>query len=59
MNLKEAVAKGKLKQFIKERTTQKGDAPKFDATLSSMASGKPPQKLKEAPVASPPDYSEN
>lgn len=40
MNLKEAIAKGKLKEFIKERRKHKGDKSQFDATLSSMVRGK-------------------
>lgn len=55
MDLKEALKNNKLKQFIKERIEQEGDAPKFDATLSSMAQG----KLKEAPATSPKDSDES
>lgn len=47
MNLKEAIAKGKLKEFIKERSKQKGDADKLDKTISSMVG-----KSKEARATS-------
>ena len=43
MNLKEAIEKGKLKEFIKQRREHKGDKRKFDATLSSMVRGKSPK----------------
>ncbi len=48
MNLKEAIAKNKLKEFIRERASLKGDKGRFDAAISSMAKG----KSKEVPVAS-------
>jgi hypothetical protein len=54
MNLKEAIAKKKLGQFIKERLNQTGDKPKFDAAISSMAG-----KSKEAPAASKKDSDES
>lgn len=55
MNLKEALKTGKLKQFIKERLTDKpGDQDKFDAAISSMV-GKSPK----APKASRRDDSES
>lgn len=53
--LKEAIAKGKLKQFIKEREKDDaGDQDRFDATLESIA-GKP----KATQEASSQDDSEN
>ena len=55
MNLKEAIAKGKLSQFIKERLEQAGDQPKFDSALSSMTK----QKSKEVLAASPKDSDES
>lgn len=55
MNLKEALKQGKLEAFIKERSEQTGDAPKFDAAISSMAQG----KSKEAQEASPKDSHES
>lgn len=55
MNLKEAIAKGKLKQFIKERSGQKGDKDRFDAAISSMVRG----KSKEAPAASKREHSDD
>ena len=48
MNLKEALQKNKLKQFIKEQSPKKGDKPKFDAAISSMVKG----KSKEVPATS-------
>lgn len=54
LTLKEAIAKGKLKEFIKERLHQTGDKPKFDATISSMVG-----KSKATPAASPKDSDEN
>lgn len=53
MNLKEAIAKGKLKQFIAEHALE-GDSDKLDSTLSSMVG-----KSKEAPAASPADDDGN
>ena len=48
--LKEALEKGKLKDFIKEhKDDPKGDKEKFDKTLKSITS----QKKSEAPQASP------
>lgn len=47
MNLKEALKKNKLKQFIKERSGQKGDRDKFDRTIGSMVG-----KSKAAPATS-------
>lgn len=54
LTLKEAIAKGKLPQFIKERSEQKGDKPKFDAAISSMVG-----KSKATQEASEKDSSEN
>jgi len=55
MNLKEALATGKLKQFIKERLADKpGDQDKFDKVISSMV-----QKSPKAPKASPKDSRES
>lgn len=36
MNLREALDKGKLKQFIADRKGETGDKVAFDATLASM-----------------------
>ncbi len=47
LTLKEALSKGNLKQFIKERIKQTGDKPKFDGTISSMVG-----KSEEVPAAS-------
>ena len=41
ISLKEAIAKGKLQQFIKERQDKTGDQEQFDATLSSMTENSP------------------
>ena len=49
-NLKQALADGKLEQFIAEREGEIGDREAFDATVRSMAG-----KSKEAPEASSPD----
>jgi hypothetical protein len=54
INLKEALKKNKLNQFIKERVGQAGNKPDFDATLSSMV-GKSPK----APATSGQDDSVN
>ena len=54
ITLKEAIKKGKLKEFIKEREQDKpADAEKFDATLSSMVG-----KSKATPKASSQDDPE-
>ena len=57
ITLKEALKKGKIKQFIKERLfeEEEGDKERFDSTLSSMAQGKSPKARK----ASSQDDSEN
>lgn len=56
MNLKEARNKGKLKEFIKERSKDsKGDKEKFDKTLESISS----QKSKAIREASSQDSSES
>lgn len=53
MNLKEALAKDKLKQFIKEREdSPPADKERFDTTLGLMITGS-----KEVPVTSPADSS--
>lgn len=55
ITLKEALAIGKLKQFIKERLADKpGDQEQFDSVISSMV-----QKSPKAPKASPPADSES
>lgn len=54
LTLKEALAQGKLPQFIKERLKQTGDKPRFDATVSSMV-----QKSKATPKPSSRDDSAN
>lgn len=43
MNLKEALSKNKLRQFIKERESETGDKSQFDSAISSMVSGKSPK----------------
>lgn len=48
--LREAIEQGKLRQFIAEHKSEKGDSEAFGATLRSMAG-----KSKEAPKASTPD----
>jgi hypothetical protein len=55
MNLKEAIAKGELKEFIKERSALKGDRGRFDSTLSSMVR----QTSQEAPETSKPRPSDD
>jgi hypothetical protein len=50
VTLKQALADGKLDQFITEREGETGDREAFEATLRSMAG-----KSKEAPEASSPD----
>lgn len=37
VNLKEAIKKGKLKEFIKQNSKKTGDKSRFDAAISSMA----------------------
>lgn len=54
ITLKEAITKNKLKEFIKERSTQTGKKPAFDATISSMVG-----KSKEAQEASEKDSHES
>lgn len=55
ITLKEALATGKLKQFIKERLADKpGDQEQFNKVISSMV-----QKSPKAPKASPKDSHEN
>lgn len=54
MNLKEAIAKNKLKQFIKAQGAKTADQRQFDATVSSMVRGKSkvtPAKSKRKPSA--------
>lgn len=53
MNLKEAIAQGKLDEFIKEHQDKVGDSDKLDAAISSMV-----HKSKEAPATSDEDDSE-
>ncbi len=54
--LKEALEKGKLKDFIKEHEDDpKGDKELFDKALKSISS----QKKSKAPQTSPQDKSEN
>lgn len=55
ITLKEAIAKGKLNEFIKERSDQKGDKDRFDSAISSMAQG----KSKGVPAASKPESSDD
>lgn len=43
ISLKEAVAKGKLEQFIKENEGEAGDKEAFDKAISLMAKGKSPK----------------
>ena len=50
VNLKQAIERNKLDEFIAEREGETGDAEAFDATLRSMAG-----TSKEAPEASSPD----
>jgi len=53
-NLKQAIERGQLDQFIKAHKREKGDKAQFSAALSAMA-GKP----SEAPQASPlPDHDD-
>lgn len=54
MNLKEAIAKNKLKEFIKERQQVSGDQEKFDSTLDSMVG-----KSRATLATSDQDNSEN
>lgn len=55
--LKEALKKGKLKDFIKEhKTDPKGDKTLFDKALKAIA---PSQKKSKAPQTSPQDKDEN
>lgn len=49
-NLKEAIAQGKLREFLRENKGLQGDPDAFDATFRSMAG-----TSKEAPGASSPD----
>jgi len=49
-NLKQALADGKLAQFIADRKDEAGDEAAFDATLRSMAG-----KSKPVPETSSPD----
>lgn len=56
MNLKEAKEKGKIKEFIKERSKDsKGNKEKFDKTLESISS----QKKKAVRGTSSQDSSES
>jgi hypothetical protein len=48
-NLKQAREQGKLKQFIKERSAEKGDPTAFNRVVQAMAQTSP-----EAPKASSP-----
>ena len=50
MSLREAIASGKVDQFVAEHEGEIGDREAFEATLRSMA-----EKSKEAPEASSPD----
>lgn len=45
--LKEAIKKGKLSEFIKERSNEKGDSDKFERVISSMVG-----KSKATPATS-------
>ena len=47
ITLKEALAKGKLKEFIRERSKEKGDISLFDKAISSMVG-----KSKATPATS-------
>lgn len=54
--LKEALEKGKLKDFIKEHDKDpEGDLKKVDSAISEMVS----QKNSKAPQTSPQDKNEN
>ena len=54
MNLKEAIEKKKLDQFIKEHEQETGDSDKLDATISSMVG-----KSQEVQEASDREHDEN
>lgn len=54
INLRKAVAEGKLGQFIAEHEGEIGDADALEGVIRSMAG-----KSKEAPEASSPDGSDD
>lgn len=54
VNLKEAINRDKLAQFIAEHDGETGDADAFESVIRSMAG-----TSKEAPAASPPDGSDD